>query len=116
MEQSYLKTFSNEQLNRYGLTKQNQNYITNLVEGAIQEELYTKTDDFNHDLKHIERVLAYIQMILNQNSSFNLNKDTLMLAGFYHDIGKTLGARGKNHGKVGAEEFIKRIENKMDVK
>lgn len=116
LEQSYLKLFDEKQLTKYNLTKENQKEIISLVNEGIEKHLYTDTKDFQHDLKHIEKVLSYIQMMLNEMPNREVDEKTLLLAGLYHDIGKTIGASGKEHGKVGAEEFIKRIENKMDVK
>ena len=112
LEQSYLKTFDEEKLKKYHLTKEDQQKIVDLVNEGIEKHLYTDTKDFQHDLKHIEKVLSYIQMMLNEMPNREVDEKTLLLAGLYHDIGKTIGDSGKNHGKVGAEEFIKRIENK----
>lgn len=116
LEQSYLKVFDEEKLKKYHLTKDDQQKIVALVNEGIEKHLYTDTKDFQHDLKHIEKVLSYIQMMLNEMPNREVDEKTLLLAGLYHDIGKTIGASGKEHGKVGAEEFIKRIENKIDVK
>ncbi len=116
LEQSYLKVFDEEKLKKYHLTKDDQQKIVDLVNEGIEKHLYTDTKDFQHDLKHIEKVLSYIQMMLNEMLNREVDEKTLLLAGLYHDIGKTIGASGKDHGKVGAEEFIKMFENKIDAK
>ena len=46
-----------------GFLPEQLNFISELVKKGIQEKLYINTKDFKHDLKHIERVLIYVQWI-----------------------------------------------------
>ncbi len=111
-EQSYLKLFSSEMLSKYGLTLDDQNLISSLVDRAITEKLYIDTLDYQHDLKHIEKVLTYSKMIANRITS-PINTSLLMIAGLYHDIGKTTGASNQEHGEVGATRFEQMMKGKM---
>lgn len=116
MEKSYINLFTLEQLNKYGLTKDDQNKIAVLVNKAINEELYTSTKDFQHNLLHIERVIAYICMIANKLNSEDIDLELLLTAALYHDIGKTLGASNKMHGFVGAKQFLDNHVGDLDYK
>ena len=115
-EESYLREFSDEMLKKYGLSTADKETITSLVEKSIKKHLYTDTNDFQHDLKHIEKVLAYVVMIVNKISNPNINKSLLLTAALYHDIGKTIGASNKSHGQVGALEFTKLMQGMMSSK
>jgi len=119
MEKSNLKNMDKDYLKSIGLSDEQISLITDLVEKGIEEKLYTNTPDFQHDLKHVERVLIYIEWILNEKAKHNeevTNKNILLLAGLYHDIGKTLGSSNKEHGIVGAKEVRKYLENTLEEK
>ena len=116
MEKSYINLFTLEQLNKYGLTKDDQNKIAVLVNKAINEGLYTSTKDFQHNLLHIERVLAYVCMITNKLNSEDIDLELLLTAALYHDIGKTLGASNKMHGFVGTKQFLDNFAGDLDYK
>lgn len=115
-EESYLQEFTEEMLKKYGLSLADKEIIVSFVEKGIKEHLYTDTNDFQHNLKHIEKVLAYVQMIINKIDKKGIRQDLLLTAALYHDIGKTMGASNKTHGIVGAQEFIKLMQGKMDSK
>ena len=102
-----------------GFLPEQLNFISELVKKGIQEKLYTNTKDFKHDLKHIERVLIYVQWILNEkkkNGEVIENLELLFNATLYHDIGKTIGATNEEHGKIGSQEVYKYLENTLDEK
>ena len=102
-----------------GFLPEQLNFISELVKKGIQEKLYTNTKDFKHDLKHIERVLIYVQWILNEkkkNGEVIENSELLFNATLYHDIGKTIGATNEEHGKIGSQEVYKYLENTLDEK
>ena len=116
IEKSYIDFFTNEMLSKYGLDSNDKMIISNLVKKGIQEELYTQTKDYQHNLKHVERVITYVRMILNKMNNIPFNEDILMYAALYHDIGKTKGASNKEHGIVGATEFKKNMHGILDDK
>ena len=102
-----------------GFLPEQLNFISELVKKGIQEKLYINTKDFKHDLKHIERVLIYVQWILNEkkkNGEVIENLELLFNATLYHDIGKTIGATNEEHGKIGSQEVYKYLENTLDEK
>ena len=115
-ERSILKRFTDELIQKYGLTQEDKDMIVRLVNIAIDDRLYTDTKDYNHDLKHIERVLMYVKMIINKMDNPNINEEWLLLAALYHDVGKTHGASSKDHGIVGASYFKKMMQGKLDPK
>lgn len=115
-EESYLLYFSQEMLEKYGLTLEDKEMIVNFVERGIAERLYTNTDDFQHDLKHIEKVLTYVKMLTNRINNPQIRQDLLLTAALYHDIGKVMGASNKTHGVVGAQEFAKLSQENMSPK
>ncbi len=115
-ERSYLEMFSQETLNKYGLSLQDQKKIVYLLQMGIEKHLYTDTKDFYHDLKHIEKVLAYTQMILNKMGNVSFDKNLLLEAALFHDIGKTLGFSNKDHGIGGAlnvEKYVNGLNPKQ---
>lgn len=112
-EQGYIEKFSDDMLVKYGLSSNDRNVIKYLADKAISEKLYTDTLDYQHNLKHVERVIAYARMIMNKINSA-VNEEILMYAALYHDIGKTLGASNQQHGLVGSEEFKKMMKGKID--
>ena len=61
METSYIEVMNKDYLLNLGFQPEQLNFISELVKKGIQEKLYTNTKDFKHDLKHIERVLTYVQ-------------------------------------------------------
>ena len=115
-EQSYIELFSNEILSEYGLTPKDKDIISFWVKKAIDERLYTDTKDYKHNLKHVEKVIAYARMIINKMNSKLINEEIIMYAALYHDIGKTIGASNREHGIVGAIEFKKMMQGKIDDK
>lgn len=115
-EESYLQYFSKEMLEKYGLTLEDKETIVNFVNQGIAGRLYTDTDDFQHDLKHIEKVLTYIKMLTNKINNPQIRQDLLLTAALYHDIGKSMGASNKTHGAVGAQKFAKLSQGKMPTK
>ncbi len=115
-ERSFIEKFTDEMISKYGLSEKDRDMIVRLVNVAIEEKLYTDTHDYNHDLKHVERVLIYVKMIINKMDNPNINEELLMLAALYHDVGKTHGASGSEHGIVGASYFKKIMQDKMDPK
>lgn len=119
METSYIEVMNKDYLLNLGFQPEQLNFISELVKKGIQEKLYTNTKDFKHDLKHIERVLTYVQWILNEkkkNGKVIENQELLFYATLYHDIGKTIGASNKEHGKVGSQEVYKYLEDALDEK
>ena len=119
METSYIKVMNKDYLANLGFQQEELYFISELVEKGIQEKLYTNTKDFKHDLKHIERVLTYVQWILNEkkkNGEVVENSELLFYATLYHDIGKTIGATNEEHGKVGSQEVYKYLEKTLDEK
>ena len=119
METSYIEVMNKDYLLNLGFQPEQLNFISELVKKGIQEKLYTNTKDFKHDLKHIERVLTYVQWILNEkkkNGKVIENQELLFYATLYHDIGKTIGASNKEHGKVGRQELYKYLEDALDEK
>ena len=114
-EQGYIEKFSDDMLRKYGLSSNDRNVIKYLTDKAISEKLYTDTLDYQHNLKHVERVIAYARMIMNKINS-TINEEILMYAALYHDIGKTLGASNQEHGLVGSEEFKKMMKGIFDDK
>lgn len=119
METSYIEVMNKDYLLNLGFQPEQLNFISELVKKGIQEKLYTNTKDFKHDLKHIERVLTYVQWILNEkkkNGKVIENQELLFYATLYHDIGKTIGASNKEHGKVGSQEVYKYLEDALDKK
>ena len=119
METSYIEVMNKDYLLNLGFQPEQLNFISELVKKGIQEKLYTNTKDFKHDLKHIERVLTYVQWILNEkkkNGEVIENQELLFYATLYHDIGKTIGASNKEHGKVGSQEVYKYLEDALDEK
>lgn len=114
-EQGYIEKFSDDMLLKYGLSSNDRNIIKYLTDKAISEKLYTNTKDFQHNLKHVERVITYARMIMN-NINLTINEEILMYAALYHDIGKTLGASNQEHGKIGSDEFEKMMKGKIDDK
>lgn len=115
-EHSYIKEFSENTLGKYGLNLKDQELIDYLVNRAIYEKLYTDTKDFQHDLKHVERVITYARMIMHQRPNSQVNEMMMMYAALYHDIGKTVGSSNREHGIVGANEFRRRMEGKMPAR
>lgn len=115
-EQGYIEEFSDDMLSRYGLTSRDKTVIKFLVDKAIEEKLYTDTKDYQHNLKHIERVIVYARMIMNKLDSVLINEEILMYATLYHDIGKTIGASNQEHGLVGSEKFKEIMKDKMNDK
>lgn len=115
-EESYLQYFSKEMLEKYGLTLEDKEMIVNFVNQGIAERLYIDTDDFQHDLKHIEKVLTYIKMLTNKINNPQIRQDLLLTAALYHDIGKSMGASNKTHGAVDAQRFAKLSQGKMPTK
>ena len=115
-EQGYIENFSDEMLSKYSLTSRDKDVIKFLVDKSISDGLYTDTKDYQHNLKHIERVIAYTRMIMNKINSIAINEEILMYAALYHDIGKTIGVSNQEHGLVGSEEFRKMMKGKMDDK
>ena len=114
-EQSYIKMFSIEMLTKYGLSFKDRETIGSLINHAIKEQLYSATSDYQHDLKHIEKVLTYTKMISNRLKT-PINTNLLMCASLYHDIGKTVGASNQEHGEVGATRFEQMMKGKMSDK
>ena len=115
-EQSYIELFSDEMLFKYGLNSRDKDIISFLVKKSIDEKLYTNTKDYQHNLKHVERVIVYARMIINRMNNPLINEEIIMLAALYHDIGKTIGASNQEHGIVGAAEFKKMMQGKLDDK
>ena len=115
-ERSILARFTDELILKYGLTQEDKDMIVRLINIAIDDRLYTDTKDYNHDIKHIERVLMYVKMIINKMDNPNINEELLLLAALYHDVGKTHGASSKDHGIVGASYFKKMMQGKIDSK
>lgn len=119
METSYIEVMNKDYLSNLGFQQEELHFISELVKKGIQEKLYTNTKDFKHDLKHIERVLTYVQWILNEkkkNGEVVENSELLFYATLYHDIGKTIGATNEEHGKVGSQEVYKYLEKTLDEK
>ena len=115
-EQSYIEKFTDEMISKYGLNSRDKDIISFLVKKSIDEKLYTDTKDYQHNLKHIERVIAYTRMIINKINNPLINEEILMYAALYHDIGKTKGASNQEHGLVGAAEFKKMMQGKLNDK
>ncbi len=115
-ENCYISMFNNEDLNKYGLSSSDKKTIETLIEKAKVEKLYTETTDFKHNLKHIEKVLSYTLMIVNKMNESKIDKNILLTAGLYHDIGKSIGASNIEHGEIGAKEFQQRMESSLDSK
>ncbi len=119
-ERSYIESFTDDMLKKYGLSDIDKKQICDLIATAINEKLYTNTLDYQHNLKHIERVIVYTKMILNNMQSEErqlINKEmeeTLLQAVLYHDIGKTYGASNKEHGKVGSKIFKEMTTGKIE--
>ena len=119
MEKSCIKEINIDFLYQLGISDENIELITNLVNRAIEEKLYTDTKDFQHDIKHIERVLIFVVSIINSMKSKNIEilfEKELLLAALYHDIGKTAGASGRKHGIVGSKIFGEKLKNRLDEK
>ena len=51
-----------------------------------------------------------------ENGEVIENQELLFYATLYHDIGKTIGASNKEHGKVGSQEVYKYLEDALDEK
>lgn len=115
-ERGYIENFSDEMLLMYGLNEQDKEDISILVKKAISENLYTDTKDYHHNLKHVERVIAYVKMIINQMDKSLINERMLLYAALYHDIGKTKGASNQDYGLVGAAEFKKMTRGQLNEK
>ncbi len=115
-EKSFIPLMNQEYLNSLGLSPRQITNLEELSKRAINENLYTNPPDFQHDLKHVERVMLYAQLIANkmQKQGLNVNENKLLMAALYHDIGKTIGASNKEHGKVGMLEFKKKMQGKID--
>lgn len=115
-EQSYIEKFTDEMLYKYGLNLNDKEFVKYLVDRAINEKLYTSTNDYQHNLMHIEKVITYTLMIINKMNNSLINKKLLLYAALYHDIGKTIGASNQEHGLVGVTEFRKMMKYKLDSK
>lgn len=115
-EQGYIENFSDSMLLKYNLDSRDKDIIKFLINKSIDEKLYTDTKDYQHNLKHIERVIAYARMIMKKTYLSPKNEEILMYAALYHDIGKTIGSSNQEHGLVGSEEFKKMMNGKMDDK
>lgn len=118
-ECSYIANYSEETLKKYELNSRDVDVIKYLVNKAIDEELYTNTLDYQHNLKHIERVIAYARMIMKKMNNSLVNEEILMYASLYHDIGKNIAKTNKKvsekeHGIEGAILFKKMMQGKMD--
>ena len=74
METSYIEVMNKDYLSNLGFQQEELHFISELVKKGIQEKLYTNTKDFKHDLKHIERVLTYVQWILNEKKKNYFHK------------------------------------------
>ena len=119
MEKCYLSKMDHNYLIKIGLQENQISLIESLIQKGIKEGLYTQTKDFYHDLKHIERVITYAQIIINEKAKKGEvidNQNLLLLAALYHDIGKSLGSSNKEHGIVGAKEVKKYLENELSPK
>ena len=115
-EQSYIEKFTDEMLYKYGLNLNDKEFVKYLVDRAINEKLYTSTNDYQHNLMHTEKVITYTLMIINKMNNSLINKKLLLYAALYHDIGKTIGASNQEHGLVGVTEFRKMMKYKLDSK
>lgn len=119
MEKSYIKSMDYMYLESIGINKEQLNEISSMIQIAINENLYTNTLDFKHDLKHIERVMIYVQWIINEkekNGEIVENQNLLKLAVLYHDIGKSINASNELHGVIGSQEFRKKKQGILDKK
>ena len=116
MEKSVISTMNYEYLINLGLKEGQIPFIESLIQRAISEKLYTNTKDFYHDLKHIERVITYVLLIINEkekNKEIIENKNLLILSALYHDIGRTIGSSNQEHGIIGAQEVTKYLETTL---
>lgn len=111
MEKSYISKMDKTFLESIQITSNQTLEIEKMINTAIKENLYTNTLDFKHDLKHIERVMIYIQWIINEkekNGERVENQDILKTAALYHDIGKSVNSSNELHGTIGSIEFRKK--------
>lgn len=118
MEKSYIR-LCEEFLLQEGFTAEEITQIEQFTNEGITKSLYTDTKDFDHDIKHIERVLTYVEWILNakKNRGEILQDENLLrIASLYHDIGKTLGASDENHGLVGSIEAQKLLTSELNFR
>jgi hypothetical protein len=68
-----------------------------------------------HGILHGYKCAFFALMFaLNRKLSENEAK-TLVLGGLYHDIGRVYYARGRSHGRIGADIVVKYIPNDSDV-
>ena len=119
MEKSYIGLMNENYLKEIGFTKEDITRITTYIQTGIEKHLYTDTKDFNHDIKHIERVLAYVEWILKEkkNHGETLEQENLLrVVALYHDIGKTIGAEEKSHGIIGAKKAKEKLEPELSPK
>ncbi len=117
VEDCYIKYFNDELLSKYGLTIEDKELIIKLVKEAIDNKLYTNTKDAQHNLKHIEKVLIYTLMIIKRMDNPLIKKEILLRAALYHDIGKSIPeATNKNHGRIGAAEFKRKMKGVLTDK
>lgn len=117
MGKSYIDNINHEYLNHIGIDKKQMDNIKRYINIAIANHLYTNTKDFQHDLKHIERVLMYEQLIINEKAKhYEIvnDQEVLFLATIYHDCGLTTGANREEHGRVSAEYFKKKMTSILD--
>ena len=86
-ENSYIDKINLEYLESMGITANQVNRLKELVQMAIKEKLYTNTSNFQYDLKHIERVMLYAQLITNKmkNKGIQIDEDKLLLASLFSD-------------------------------
>src|SRR5574344_2037912 len=101
MGKSYIDNINHEYLPHIGIDKKQMDNIKRYINIAIANHLYTNTKDFQHDLKHIERVLMYEQLIINEKAKhYEIvnDQEVLFLATIYHDCGLTTGANREEHG------------------
>lgn len=116
MEKSYIKFISNNFLKEVNINKEQINEIQVFINYAIKEHLYTYSKVMYHDLKHIERVLIYAMGIINSMNIKFSRKDLniLMYSILFHDSGRSLGAKDKDHGIIGAKVAYNKLNEKLD--
>ena len=92
MERSIIEKFNKETLNKYGLDDKDQNIIKKMIDNASYEDLYSTDKENNHNINHIERIIAYTIMIGNKEG------------------------KEQTHGSIAAVEFMNKKRYKMDEK
>lgn len=119
MEKSYIKTIDSKYLEDIGITNEQIEKVSSLVNQGIEEHLYSKSLVPYHNIKHIERVIMYAIWILNLKKAKGeklSNTELLLWASLYHDSGRSLRVSNKSHGVVGAQIAREKLKNKFEEK